>query len=339
MSLTELTCGALSPELLRQVAGAIQQPPETARTAMDGAAAAIFAGLASQASTSGGAAKVFAAITEGGRSEGLLERVFEAHQVAAMSEALAARAGISRGGATRVLAAVTPVAGAVIGREIVKRRLGPTGLAEMLGATRTTLKPTSGEPPVDAVSYEPRRSQAAPPLLRRALRPRWGLLVLGLIAVVAALAFGIAARTRPTGRIGTTAPQATPPPHRSAQWPKSPAPELAPTGGPGVYGQSFTFVDGTTTTTPESSKALDDLAATMKRDPSARIRLTAYVTDSVNLAAGRSLAESRAQSAKRGLEERGIYGGRIETAVSDAPPSGALSTPAEGTVGVEVISR
>jgi outer membrane protein OmpA-like peptidoglycan-associated protein len=336
MSLMELTRRALSPELSRQVAGAIQQPPETARSAMESAVPAIFAGLTSQASTSGGAAKVFAAITEGGRSEGLLERVFDAHQVVAMSEALAARVGISKGAATRVLSAVTPVAGAVIGKEIVGRRLGPTGLADMLGAPRARVQPAPGEPTVDAISSEADRSRPAPPP-RRATRPRWGLLVFGLIAVAVALAVGVSSRSRPTDRIGATAPQATPPPQQSAQEPKSSAPEPAPTGGAGAYAKSITFVDATTTTTPESNKAIDDLADALKGDPTARIRLTAYVTDAVP-ASARSLAESRSVSVKKGLEERGIYGGRIETAVSDAPPGGAADA-AEGSVGVEVISR
>jgi hypothetical protein len=335
MSLMELTRGALSPELSRQVAGAIHQPPETARSAMENAVPAIFAGLTSQASTSGGAAKVFAAITEGGRSEGLLERVFDAHQVAAMSEALAARVGISRGAAVRVLSAVTPVAGAVIGRAIVGRRLGPTGLADMLGATHAKVQPTPGQPTVHAVPSEADRTHPVPPP-SRAPRPRWSLLVFALIGLGVLLAVGVSSRSRPTDRIGTTAPQATPPPQQSAQWPKSPVPESAQTGA-GAYAKSITFVDATTTTTPDSSKAIDDLADEMKRDTTARIRLTAYVTDAVP-ASDRTLAESRSVSVKKGLEERGIYGGRIETAVSDAPPNGAAHA-TDGTVGVEVISR
>ncbi len=336
MNLLELTRDATSRELLRQVGGAIQRPPETAQALLHGAVSTVFAGLAQQASTPGGAAKVFATITEGGRSEGLLERAFDAHQVTTMSDALGARCGISRAAATRVLAVAASVAGGVLGKEIVSRRLGPTGVAAMLAATQ---KPEV-DPAVDAVALDAPRPHPRPDRRARARRPGWGALVVGLIAVAAAL-LGIASvyRSPDVGKTGATAPQATPAPQRSAQTPATPAFEAPAAPDEGAYQQAFAFIDGEATPTVASQKAIDSLAAALRRDPGARIRLTGYSDGAGHPWMGRLLAESRSDAVKNELEQRGIDGGRVETAVSDALPPSSRAPAAEGAVGVELISR
>ena len=73
------------------------------------------------------------------------------------------------------------------------------------------------------------------------------------------------------------------------------------------------FETGSTAITPESGKAVDDLATMLRAYPTARVRIEGHTDLTGDPAANQALSEARANAVKDALTAKGIAPDRIET--------------------------
>ena len=76
----------------------------------------------------------------------------------------------------------------------------------------------------------------------------------------------------------------------------------------------LTFAFGSAQPTRESTKTIDDIAASLKEHPAATIRVESHSDNIGTLESNLNLSQARADAIKSDLVDRGIEGSRIETA-------------------------
>jgi len=161
-SLMRLVQETLTPDIVGKIGGLVGETPATTESALGRAVPAVLAGVLHNSSTPGGADRMRSLVTDGGWGSDLLDNlpsrlaggggtssllaagaqlfsgVFGG-KADSITDLIASGSGMARGSASTILAAATPIVMSVLGKQIVSRGLGASGLATMLAGERTSL--------------------------------------------------------------------------------------------------------------------------------------------------------------------------------------------------------
>ncbi len=145
--LIETTKAMMTPDVIAKAADSSGETPEAARKALLGAVPTVFAGLAHSAAAPGGAERLFGIIMERGSSgAGLMSKVF-GERGGAVSDALAKSSGTTGASASRLLTLALPMVAGLLGKEIISKRMNPSGLAAQLFSHKKAILDDPNTPP------------------------------------------------------------------------------------------------------------------------------------------------------------------------------------------------
>src|SRR5262249_23985275 len=161
-SLIQLVQETLTPDIVGKISSLVGETPATTESGLGRAAPAVLAGVLNNSSTPGGAEHMRSLVTDGGWGSDLLDNlgtrlgggggtsnlVASGAQLISgvfggktdsITDLIASGSGMSRGSASTILAVAAPIVMSVLGKQIVSRGLGASGLATMLAGERTSL--------------------------------------------------------------------------------------------------------------------------------------------------------------------------------------------------------
>jgi outer membrane protein OmpA-like peptidoglycan-associated protein len=346
-NLVDLAKSNFTPGLLQNLGSFIGESPDKTRQLVDDALPNVFAGMAAQSTSETGAARLYGMAKEGtghdaselmgsltdtNRAEALGQegqRVVQSvlgDNAAPISEKIARHVGVNRSVAAKVLALVSPIALATLGKQILSGGINVAGLSSLLSGAGTGAR----------VTTLPERET-----LRRdwsATEPRphtsWLPLGLGLLAALIGFLFWAASGKRPARVVAV--PQVTPI-APTIQAVPMPVPMPVPGGAAIerlVSGEELTtylsttnpvvpkrfiydgleFTIGSAALKGEAPASVDNIADALKQHATAEIRLEGYTDNVGDPAANRLLSQQRAETVRTALIARGVSEGRISTA-------------------------
>jgi len=141
----------LSDDVVSKFAASTGEAPSRSRSAMSTGAFVTVAGLIRRGATKEGAAGILSHLE--GSSPGGLGLLGERRDD--LSAIISESSGVSRTSATGVLSTLTPIAAAVLGKEVVSRNLDAGGLSSFLLTQRNSLLGHPGAPPGIAAALAP----------------------------------------------------------------------------------------------------------------------------------------------------------------------------------------
>jgi outer membrane protein OmpA-like peptidoglycan-associated protein len=348
-SVMDMAQGFFGSDMLGRVSSWLHESPAGTKAAVQDALPVSLLGLANQAQSEEGSRALLGRFQRGDyphlepdelsravtdpettdrlvqSNRGFTEGMFGG-KLAPIVDGMAEHAGVSRGAISKVLALATPIVLGMIGKRAVAQNLDASGLRSYLGeqqrmASRLLpaslaklVAPAGAVAGATAALGRRREAAVAEPMARPRAFPWW---LVGLLAAIAIVVFA-------WGRRG----------HRPVN-PNTPAVsehlQAVPLTAGNVSGlgrfldgnvpvpQRFVLQDprfGTDSADIEgqTKQVLDDVAGVLKSHPSARVRIEGHTDATGAPDVNRQLSMSRAEAVRTYLTERGIDGGRIETA-------------------------
>ncbi|XXF78610.1 OmpA family protein [Myxococcaceae bacterium GXIMD 01537] len=285
---------------------------------------------------------------QGERGKGMLSGLF-GDKLGGVTTALTRFGGLkSEGSTSKLLAIAGPMVMGLIGRQVRDNRLNASGLMQMLGGQRSAIAAAlpaglgavlgfGGQRVVEGA----RGAQPARPVSREVTHVRtpaqqehrrsmsWALplALLALLVVGWLLLRGrkeapqtpqatvnepvSQAPDEAVGGAGTAGTAAAPPrvttPQQLNQAFSQPTPQ-------GFILENVAFQAGSAQLTPASSAAVGQLAAQLRQNPNARIRIEGHTDNAGDPSANRQLSQQRAEAVRTSLVKDGIAAGRVDAA-------------------------
>jgi outer membrane protein OmpA-like peptidoglycan-associated protein len=277
-----------------------------------------------------------------GRGQGMLGSIF-GDRLGGVVDQVAGSSGISKGSAGKVLSLAAPLLAATIGREAKSRNLGAMGIADMLTGQKEEL------------GAAPRTQEVRVPATGVPLGRRLGLplpLILFAVAALAALMFLF----RPKRPV----PPAVHEPPRMGRVEAPKAPQVFG-GGPIDSSEQIkqfiadpnahvpkrfaldgvSFAPNSAVLSPAAPTSVESVAAAMKQDPRAKVRIEAFVDSTGDPSNDQRLSVQRAYAVRDDLVRQGVdpariaiagYGAEHPVAPADTPEGRAKNSRVEVVV-------
>lgn len=341
----------LSPEVVRGASSFLGESEPATSHAMHSAVPGLLSGMLNMSSTSSGANSLVGMIRDGGfgsllgnpaslfagggqtskmlsTGQSLAGRILGT-KASSVTNAIASSSGVKPSSAGTLMSLLAPLTLGVLGKTVGSQGLNAGGISNLLSGQKKEIADATplevshilglgGEPvpaPVSTRVYEEREEAPhASALYEERAVPRqrsWLPLLLIGLAAVGLLAWWLSRRPAQRASVeppvaATPAPVATPNPADTTE----PVPATRAVTGT----TTLNFVTGSTQLTPESTRAVNDLAATLKTDPNAQIQVAGHTDNTGNAQANQQLSLSRANAVKAMLVRDGISADRISTA-------------------------
>lgn len=324
VNLLELLSNAVTPGLVKALAGHLGEPEAAVGDGLGSLLPALIGGLASKASTDGGAGKVFSMLTDpkvdtgllgnlgsllgGGQSSTitsvgttLLAGLFGADKLGGLGSALGAISGLRPSSAGSLVALAVPMVFGFLKKLVAERGLNAAGTASLLLGQKNFL----------ANKLEPSLTAAlglgSPTSLLAGLMPgvaaggtaaasglsRWLPWLIGL-ALAVGLLWALFGGTKAPPPVVAPPAATTPVPMLDL---KSPAKIFFETGKADINADGQTLIKA--------------VAALLAADAGKKVDLTGYTDKTGDAAANQALAKNRAMAVKAALEAQGVAPERI----------------------------
>jgi outer membrane protein OmpA-like peptidoglycan-associated protein len=354
MNLVDVAKSTLEGPVVERISAYLGETPGHTQQAINDAVPSVFQGMASQASSKEGAAKLYELAKESGQKEGgllsklgtsmapqdaealgqkgqsLLRSLFGDREPQ-VAEQVASHAGISRGAASKLLALVSPVAMAVLGREMLARGVGVAGLTGLLSGFKPAYAgvSTAGTHHTPEVFRPPTRATERHEWDASTTRTKVGWLPVALLALAALIGLMWAARGRHREANVENAPHAA-----TVQQAQPTAGTLPPAErlGPGAE-QLSSFLDDQNATLPKrfafeglnfgtdstalsgaAPANLDAIASALKAHPTAQVRIEGNTDGSGDPTVNQKLSLARAEAVRDLLVQRGVPASQLSVA-------------------------
>lgn len=174
-NLIETVEGRLTPDVVENVASSIGESPSKTSRALSAAVPSILGGLIQNGATEAGVAKLLRELTDpavgqAGMSTSRGSELFTSvlgDRSGPMTDEVASASGVSRASSSSIMGFLFPMIASVIGTHVTSRRLGVSGLAELLASHRSAVARHPSLPP--AVAERLGLGREAPASSRREL--------------------------------------------------------------------------------------------------------------------------------------------------------------------------
>jgi outer membrane protein OmpA-like peptidoglycan-associated protein len=364
----EMAQNRLTGDVVQKFGGYLGESPDNTRRAFGSALPVVLSGLSQQASRAssdpdssgfmrklaegasdtsmldnlpalvGGGAATDALL---GSGQGMLGSIF-GDRLGGVVDQVAGSSGISKGSASKVLALSTPLMAATVGREAKSRNLGAMGIVDMLAGQKEEL------------GAAPRAQEARVPATGVPLGRRLGLPLPVILFAVAALA-ALMLMFRPKRPV--------PPAMHEPNMGKVEAPKAPQVFGGGPIDSSeqikqfvadpnahvpkrfaldgVSFAPNSAVLTPAAPTSVESVAAAMKQDPHAKVRIETFVDSTGDVSYDQRLSVQRAYAVRDELVRLGVdpariaiagYGAEHPVAPADTPEGRANNSRVEVVV-------
>jgi hypothetical protein len=328
-NLVDLAKSNFTPGLLHSLSTFIGEDPAKTEQLIDDVVPTVFAGMAEQSKSAAGAARLFSMAQEGALHDGgeLLSSLSDMSRANALDQQgqqvvqnvlgddaepisanIASHVGVTRSVVRKVLALVSPMLLATLGKQILTRGLSVAGLTNLLSGLGTRNGQTVVTP--STVAPRPERSGRTPiawlPILLAGLLLFVGVLYGLSRAKVPKLAPAPVTGTIPVPRPGTSVIERLITGEELGNY-LSLANPMVPKRF--VY-EGLNFATGSAELSGETP-TLDRIASALKAHPTAEVRVEGYTDTVGSESANRVLAQQRADAVRDALIARGVPAERV----------------------------